>query len=67
MLTAEEKIRIIELRAEGRSIEKIAKETKVAKQTVVDVIREGREKVAALEALQLETLYEAQKITQRSG
>lgn len=63
MLTAEEKIRIIELRASGHSIEKIAKQGKVSKQTVVDVIRDGREKVAALEAIQLETLYEAQRIT----
>lgn len=63
MVTTEQKFRVIELRAEGLSVQKIAKSTALSKQTVTDIIREGREQVAALEALNLDNLYEAMKIT----
>ncbi len=54
---------IITLRARGVSFAKIAEEVGVAKQTTVDVCKKNREKVAALKALELEQLYEEQRIT----
>ena len=54
---------IIELRAKGKSFATIASELKVGKQTAIDVCRKYREQIATLEALELEELYETQKIT----
>ena len=42
---------------------KIAEEVGVAKQTVVDVCNDMREEIASLHAMQLEALYEEQKIS----
>jgi len=63
MVTTDQRLRVIELRAEGLSVQKIAKKVALSKQTVTDIVREGREQVAALEALNLDKLYEAMKIT----
>lgn len=63
MISTEKKLSVIELRAQGLSVQKIASKVGISKQSVVDIIREGREQVAALEALNLDTLYEAMKIT----
>ena len=57
-----DKLKIVELRSLGRSIASIAKEVGVAKQTVVDVCKDMKEEVAALHALQLDELYEKEKI-----
>lgn len=62
MIDSETKLKIVELRSKGRSIASIAKETKVAKQTVVDVCKDMKEEVAALHAIQLDALYEEEKI-----
>lgn len=62
MIDSETKLKIVELRSLGKSIASIAKEVKVAKQTVVDVCQDMREEVAALNAMQLDELYEAEKI-----
>lgn len=62
MIDTGTKLRIVELRSLGKSIASIAKETKVAKQTVVDVCKEMKEEVAALNAIQLDALYEEQRI-----
>lgn len=62
MIQAEDKLKIVELRSLGRSIASIAKEVGVAKQTVVDVCKDMKEEVAALHALQLDELYEKEKI-----
>ena len=62
MVDTEKKLQIVELRAAGKSIAKIAETVGVAKQTVVDVCKDMQEEVAALHAIQLEALYEEQKI-----
>ena len=62
MITTEAKLKIVELRSLGRSIASIAKEVGVAKQTVVDVCKDMKEEVAALHAIQLDELYEKEKI-----
>ena len=54
---------IIELRAKGLSYASIAKETGVAKQTAVDVVKKCREEIATLQALDVEELHEEQRIT----
>lgn len=63
MVDTEKKLQIVELRAAGKSIAKIAETVGVAKQTVVDVCKDMQEEVAALHAIQLEALYEEQKIS----
>lgn len=55
--------RIIELRARGKSYSTIASEVNVAKQTAIDVCKKYKEQIATLQALELEQLYEAQRIT----
>lgn len=62
MISTEEKLRIVELRAQGKSIATIAKEMNLAKQTVVDTCKEMKEEVAALYAIRLDALYEAERI-----
>lgn len=63
MVDLEKKQQIVALRAAGKSISKIAEAVGVAKQTVVDVCKDMREEVASLHAMQLEALYEEQKIS----
>lgn len=58
METTNIKQRFIELRAQGWSYDKIAKELGKAKQTLVDWGKELEEEIANLKALELETLYE---------
>ena len=59
------KLRVIELRAEGLSYANIAKETKIAKQTAVDIIRDNIEEVETLQAIEMEALIDASKVNQR--
>lgn len=63
MIEVNSRLSIIELRAQGYSIQKIAKKLDVAKQTVVDTIKANKEEVASLHAIQLDALYEAEKVT----
>lgn len=63
MIDTQTKLKIVELRAGGKSMAKIAEEVGVAKQTVVDVCNDMREEIASLHAMQLEALYEEQKIS----
>lgn len=62
MIDSDKKIKIIELRSRGKSIASIAKEVKVAKQTVVDVCKDMKEEIASLYAIQLDELYEKERI-----
>lgn len=62
MISTETKLKIVELRSQGKSIATIAKEMNLAKQTVVDTCKEMKEEVAALYAVQLDALYEAERI-----
>ena len=55
----EVKQRFVELRAQGQSFDKIAKELGKAKQTLIDWSRELKEEIANYRALELETLYES--------
>lgn len=55
--------KIIELRAMGRSYASIASEVKVSKQTALDTCKKYKEQIATLQALELEELYETQRIT----
>ena len=55
--------RIIELRARGKSYSTIASELKIGKQTALDVCKKYKEQIATLQALELEQLYEKQRIT----
>jgi hypothetical protein len=52
------KERFIELRAQGWSFDKIAKELGKAKQTLIDWSKELEDEIANRKALELETLYE---------
>lgn len=63
MIEIKSKLSIVELRAQGYSIKKIADKLGVSKQTVVDTIKEMKDEVASLQAVQLDALYEAEKIT----
>jgi len=53
------KQRFIELRAQGQSFDKIAKELGKAKQTLIDWSKELQEEIANFKALELEALYES--------
>lgn len=59
METTELKERFIELRAKGRSFDKIAKELGKAKQTLIDWSKELQDEIANRKALELEALYES--------
>lgn len=63
MTDRETEKKIIEFRARGKSYATIASELKVAKQTAVDVCKRYKEQIATLQALELEQLYETQRIT----
>lgn len=51
------------MRAQGYSFARIAKEAGIAKQTAVDVCKANEEAIATLKAMELEELYETQRIT----
>ena len=55
--------RIIELRARGKSYSTIASELKRRQQTALDARTQYKEQIATLQALELEQLYEEQRIT----
>ena len=58
MVDTKTKARFIELRAQGWSYQRIAKELKVAKQTVIDWGQELRGEINSLRAVELEALRE---------
>lgn len=66
MLDQEQKAKIIELRAAGKSYASIAKELHIAKQTAVDFCKENEERIATLKAMELESLYEAHALTKEA-
>jgi transposase-like protein len=53
------KEKFIDLRAQGLSFDKIAKELQTSKQTLIDWSKELQEEIANRKALELETLYES--------
>jgi len=57
METIKVKQRFVELRAKGKSYDKIAKELGKAKQTLIDWGTELQEEIANLKAMELEELY----------
>lgn len=63
MIDAETKLKIVELRSKDTSIQKIASQLGVAKQTVVDVCKDMKDEIATLRAIQLDALYEEQALT----
>lgn len=63
MKSTDDRLKVIELRAKGLSIATIAKLTRMAKSTVVNLLADSREEVASLQAMELDALYEAQRIT----
>lgn len=58
METTKTKEKFIELRAQGWSFDKIAKELKKSKVALVDWAKEYEEEIANLKAIELEALYE---------
>jgi len=58
MELTETKQRFIELRAQGYSFEKIAKEMGKSKQALIDWSKELSEEIANIKAMELEALYE---------
>jgi len=58
MDTLKTKEKFIELRAQGWSFDKIAKELNRAKQTLIDWSKNFEEEIANLKAMELEALYE---------
>ena len=63
MIDSETKLKIVELRAKDYSIVRIAKELGLAKQTVVDTVKEMKDEIASLQAVQLDALYEAESLS----
>lgn len=63
MIDSDTKLKIVELRSKDYSIQRIAKELGIAKQTVVDTVKEMREEIASLQAVQLDALYEAEALS----
>lgn len=53
----ETKEKFIELRAKGLSYDKIAKDLKVSKQTLIDWSKELQDEISNLKALELDSLY----------
>jgi hypothetical protein len=53
------KEKFIDLRAQGLSFDKIAKELQTSKQTLIDWSKELQDEIANRKALELETLYES--------
>lgn len=64
-VTQKIKLRVIELRAEGLSFAKIAKEAKISKQTAVDIVRDNIDEVTTLQAVEMEALIDAERVNQR--
>ena len=64
-VTQQVKLRVIELRAEGLSYAKIAKEAKIAKQTAVDIIRDNIDEVETLQAVEMDALIDAERVNLR--
>jgi len=60
------KERFIELRAQGWSFDKIAKELGKAKQTLIDWSKELQDEIANRKALELEALYETYYLQKES-
>lgn len=58
MREIKDKEKFVELRAQGLSFDKIAKELKVAKQTLINWSKELELEITNLKALELEALYE---------
>ena len=59
------KLRVIELRAEGYSYAKIAEALKIAKQTAVDIVRDNRDEVETLQAVEMEALFDSSRVNLR--
>lgn len=64
-VTQQIKLRVIELRAEGLSYAKIAKEANIAKQTAVDIIRDNIDEVETLQAVEMDALIDAERVNLR--
>ncbi len=65
MKNQQTKERFIELRAKGFSFERIAKELKVSKQTLINWSKELKIEVANLKAIELEALQEKYYLTKQ--
>lgn len=63
MIDSDTKLKIVELRSKDWSIARIAKSLKLGKQTVVDTVKEMRDEIATLQAVQLDALYEAESLS----
>lgn len=63
MIDSETKLKIVELRSKDYSIARIAKELKLSKQTVVDAVKDMKDEIATLQAVQLDALYEAESLS----
>ena len=66
MELTETKQKFIELRAQGLSFDKIAKELSKSKQTLIDWSRELSGEIANLKAIQLEEMYETFYLTKEN-
>ena len=66
MKDQETKERFIELRAKGLSFEKIAKELKVSKQTLINWSKELEIEIANLKAIELDALQEKYFLTKQA-
>lgn len=60
------KQQFVELRARGLSFDRIARELKVSKQSLIDWSRELQDEIATLKALELEALYESYFLTKEN-
>ena len=59
------KLRVIELRAEGKSFAKIAEAVKISKQTAIDIVKENIDEVETLQAVEMEALFDASRVNLR--
>lgn len=57
------KLRVIELRAEGLSFDKVAKQLGIAKQTAVDIAKENIDEIGTLQAINYEAFVEEKRVS----
>lgn len=65
MISTEQQEQVLLLRAKNYSIQAIAKETKLNKNTVCNIIRANREAVEALYSIEMDCLLKEQNLTKR--
>lgn len=59
------KLQVLGLRAEGLSFAKIAKETSLAKQTVVDIVKDNIDSISTLQGVAMEAFLDENRVNHK--